>query len=1352
MLQLVILEEIAAWIRRVDHSVSNDLASESGHAAPEILLSRFVITLREIADADWEQLTEAASETDKILRQDPTGSYAGMDYESRNLYRGAVQRLASHSNDGELEIARKAIACARSARDKWGLESRAARRRSHLGYYLVDKGRPLLERRIGYRPPLPAQIRRVIQQGAGPEIFYLVGIELVMFAIAGFVLSGLRADVPLFWTLLLLFIPATESAIGVMNQLVSFLLPPCALPKMDFSQGIPDDCATVVAVPTLLISESQVRQMVRDLEIRYLGNRDANLHFALITDSPDSPKASDDQDVLVDLCSALVKTLNERYPAQSGGRFFHLHRHRTYNPSEGTWMGWERKRGKLLDFNNLLRGGFDSFPIKVGDLSLLSKVRYVITLDADTQLPRESAHRLVGAMAHPLNCAVIDPSTNTVVEGYGILQPRVGISVRSANRSRLAHIYSGQTGFDIYTRAVSNVYQDLCGEGSFTGKGIYEVDVFQRVLSKRFPVNAILSHDLIEGAYARAGLVSDIEVIDDYPSHFRAYSRRKHRWVRGDWQIMRWLLPRVPDYSGQSGPNPINVMSRWKILDNLRRSLVESATFALLLAGWFFLPGGAARWTVAVLVLLLIPSYLRLLLSLIKAFQTESLAAQLAEVAAGFVADQLSVFMFLAFLAHQTLVTLDAIVRTVVRLTITHRRLLQWETAAQSESEAQKATAVDAYLKWTPVVSLLLAVALAIVRPEALPAASPFLVLWALSGVLSQWLNRPLRPGEARISEEDRDLLRLTGITTWRFFRAFSNAETNWVIPDNFQEEPKWVAPRLSPTNLGLLLNARLAAWEMGYLTLPEFVGETANSLATAFRLSRCKGHFLNWYDIRTLQPVEPLFISTVDSGNLACCLWTLKQGSLQMLQQPFLASSVWQGLKEHVRIVVELANGASAGPQVVYAKDKLEAWIDHPRKDTAAWAADLVHLERILARLRDALAHTAEPSHNDLSWWARETSLRVESLTEMISNLTPWLLPQHRLVLDFPEMGISGDASLLTPGNLPGLLRTLASKLKVSCERGNASREALASAQSLRGLIPAALREADCLCMKLEGIATQADTLVRDMDFAFLYNHKRKVLSIGYDVAKQHLESACYELLASEARIAAFVAVAKGDVPQESWFHLGRAHTRCKGMRLLFSWSGTLFEYLMPALWMRTFPQTALDRTLRSAVACQRLTAKPTHMPWGISESACGERDDEDHYRYRAFGLPALALQPEPFTRHVIAPYASILALGVDAAATLKNLRTMRAMGWLGAYGFYEAADFSRSRADKPSDYELVHCWMVHHQGMILLAVCNALNDSVMQRLFHAEPMVAATERVLHERVPRAIPIEPSEEASNFA
>ena len=603
----------------------------------------------------------------------------------------------------------------------------------------------------------------------GPTAYYFGGIAFLTFAVIAFLLIGARTPLSLFVGFVLLSLPATEAAWGMMNQLTAFILPPRLLPKLKFSDGIPAEYATMVVVPTLVVSDAYVRRMVRELEVRYLANRDANLYFALLTDAPDSQHPFDQSDELVSLASNLVKDLNRRYAQRGGAVFFLFHRFRTFNPSEESWMGWERKRGKLLDLNELLRGHSDRFPVKVGDLSVLPRIKYVITLDADTQLPRDVARDLVATLAHPLNRAVIDPMTNTVVEGYGMLQPRVGISVQSASRSLLASIYSGQTGLDLYTRAISDVYQDLFGEGSFAGKGIYEVDTVRQVLGQRFPCNAILSHDLIEGAYARSGLVSDIEVIDDYPTQFSAYSRRKHRWVRGDWQIMLWLLPRVRDALGRSIPNPLSLLSRWKILDNLRRSLVEIATFVLLLAGWLSLPGSPTRWTLVVLVLLLIPTYLKLAISLLRVRPGQNLQAKLKEIADDFVTDQINVFFMLAFLSHQMLVMLDAIIRTVVRVTITRKKLLEWETAAQAEIAARE-TPVDLYLAWTPWLSVVIGATVAVCHPAAFPAAAPLLVLWALAGPLAHWLNRPLPISKTRIARPDEKFLRSACLRTWRFF------------------------------------------------------------------------------------------------------------------------------------------------------------------------------------------------------------------------------------------------------------------------------------------------------------------------------------------------------------------------------------------------------------------------------------------------------------------------------------------------------------------------------------------------------------------------------------------------------
>ncbi len=1269
MLLLVVVEKLAYAGQLMEGAArTSQLSSTPGVWSEGPSVEVLIRSLREIADAGRTRSIEDMSLTERVLQEDPAGVYARMDVESRNQYRSIVSELALHSARSEVEIARAAIALANLAKTEWNSEPRRAERHRHVGYYLVDAGRAALEHQVGYNPPLIEQIGDAIRRK--PDAFYLLGFELLTFAIMAFVLNGLGVEIPLIWALLLLLIPATESAIGAMNQLVSALLSPHALPKLDFSKGIPNEFTTMVAVPTLLINESQVAQTVRDLELRFLGNQDQNLHFALLTDFPDSPQPPRERGTLVDLCTRLIQDLNERYRARRAGRFFLFHRDLVYNPVESTWMGWERKRGKLLDFNNLLRGRFDSFPVKIGDLSVLPTVRYVITLDADTQLPRDSARRLAGAIAHPLNRAVIDPATNTVVEGYGILQPRIGISVRSVNRSRLAGIYSGQAGLDAYTRAVSDVYQDLMDEGSFTGKGIYEVDVFQRVLSDRFPLNTILSHDLIEGAYARAGLVSDIELIDDYPSHFSAFSRRKHRWVRGDWQIMRWFLPRVPDRSGRLVRNPINVISKWKILDNLRRSLVEPATFVLLLAGWFFLPGGPTHWTLAVLALLLIPAYLRVILAILSLPRAEYLPGFLSDIADAFVTDQVSVFMLLAFLAHQVLVTLDAIVRTIVRVTITRRRLLEWETAAEAEAGADRRTPVDLYLELTPLVSAVIGLLLLAIRASALPVAAPILVVWGLSGLLSRWLNRPLRQGKSELSAEDEQFLRSTALRTWRFFRSRSNEENDWLIPDTVQEDPSTVVANISPTNLGLLLNARIAAYALGYLTAGEFLTATEKTLGTMRRMQRFRGHFLNWYATASLEPLPPRFVSTVDSGNLACCLWVLKQTCLELVEGQAPASNFWRGIRDHIRILLEAA-GSISSAEAATAVENLRA--ASARLTANPDADDLAEVASALAELETRLGSNSGGDLEEIRYWAREAQARVS---------------------------------------------------------------ALQSPSSSRG-------DQMTFCRRLQRVASECDSMVRDMDFSFLYRPDRKVLSIGYDCGERQVAESCYDLLASEARTAAFVAIAKGDVPQESWFHLGRMLALCRGGRTLLSWSGTMFEYLMPVLWMKTYPRTLLDEALRSAVNCQRKAVREKVIPWGISESACSQKNELSHYIYHAFGVRELALRPDTFSGTVISPYSSCLALAVNATAAVENLRHIHTLGWQGEYGFHEAADYTRSSNGDSGAFELVRSWMAHHQGMILLSICNLLAGSAIQNLFHAEPMVAATERLLQEKVPRRVPVE---------
>jgi len=1128
---------------------------------PRETWSRFITGLRRIGEAQWKDLFEAASVVDSVLAEDPVNGFRTMDFESRDLYRKVIADLAKHSQYSERAVAEKALEMAADVRRRYDSNVPALRRRMHVGYYLLDKGLALLKGSIEYRPPVRQRLRDLID--SAPTMFYLSGVELMTFVIVALLLSPLPSITPILAGLILLLLPATQAAVDFMNNLVTFLAPPRPLPKLDFRDGIPDNCATLVAVPTLLLNEAQVRDLVQDLEIRYLANRDSNLYFALLSDSPDSDQPVDERDELVHVVSAAVEDLNRRYGHEEHQPFYLFHRNRMFNESEGRWMGWERKRGKLLDLNQYMRGGRDVFPVKVGNLEALQSMKYVITLDSDTQLPRDSAKMLIGTIAHPLNQAVVDPHLKIVNEGYGILQPRIGVSIHSASRSRLANLYSGQTGFDIYTRAVSDVYQDLFQEGIFTGKGIYDVDALNEVLHQRFPENALLSHDLIEGAYARAGLASDIELIDDYPSHFSAYCRRKHRWVRGDWQILRWLAQQVINTYGRKEPNPISLISRWKILDNLRRSLFEPATLVLLLAGWFYLPGDPLFWTVASLAMFLMPVYSNLLFSLLRAplRSPRGLLIWARETLRTVVEGHIIAILNYVFLLHQALLAIDAIGRSVLRVFVTKRRLLEWETAAESDQARRKST-VDTYLEWTPVLALLISALLYLSRPEAVRVAAPTLAAWFFARWITAWLNRPPRTSNRKFQGEDLERLRDSAERMWRFFSDWSSPATNWLIPDNVQEDGV-MAPRVSPTNVGLLLNARIAAVRLGLLSLTDFVCQTKCTIASLQLLPKFRGHLYNWYNLDNYSPLEPRFVSTVDSGNFAACLWTLKQAALSF---------------------------------------------------------------------RSEVQPTAEET----------TDLSTE----------------------------------------------------------------------------------------LNEIANWCDRTVAEMDFSFLYQPRKKLLSVGFDVTAGRLEPSCYDLLASESRAACFVAIAKGDIPQESWFHLDRRQTVSSGERVLISWTGTMFEYLMPALWMRQYPDTIMLQSMKAAVRIQREYARKKGVPWGISESACLSETGED-YGYHAFGVPDLCLKRGDTQKLVVSPYATFLALDLDPRAAMDNLRNMEEFGWVGRYGFYEAVDYSHAGGS------VIRLWMAHHQGMSLLAIANTLLNQPVQKFFHAEPLVLATELLLNERVP---------------
>jgi cyclic beta-1,2-glucan synthetase len=1279
--------------------------------------------LRSLETLSAKEFVESTSRVEEILRRDPAGVYPRMDFDTRDAYRHRVEAIASRSRLSESEVAALAV--------------ELAGENGHVGAWLAGKQARALKDRAGYSAPLPVRLREAIAHHPGALYF---GAGLLVTALVAVAAQVLLA--PPWWALALLLVPLSQLTVAFVNSLVYFLIPPRRVPRLDFSEGIPEDCRTFVVAPTLLLSPAGVTSLLERLEIHYLANRDPNLFFALLSDFPDSAAPQGERDGLLEVCTKGIRILNERYGSPGNTPFYLFHRDRQWNPAESVWMGHERKRGKLLDFNRLVLGRGDAFSTRIGDPSVLPSIRYVITLDSDTQLRRDAARAMIAALAHPLNRPVVDPLTRTVREGYAILQPKVIVSMESAGRSRLARLFSGQTGYDPYTTAVSDVYQDLHGRASYTGKGIYDVRAFEEVMAGRFPENALLSHDLIEGEFARTGLVTDLELIDDYPATYEAYSKRKHRWVRGDWQLVPWLRRTVPVAGGRRERNPLPLVSRWKIADNLRRSLLEISLFALLISGWLWLPGTPLLWTLAAAALLVLPAYIDLAWALPRLARSPHRRQSLGEIVFRLAERHRDALLELVFLAHQACLMADAIVRTLVRLAVTRRKLLEWETMAQAEEASlRRRSPIERYLYAPPLIALVLAFCVPAAR--ASDAAALFvLTLWMVSPLVARWLNAP-PPPPAELSTPDMPFLRDIALRTWRYFADHSTAEHNGLIPDSVQEDPPAVAGRISPTNLGLLLAAQVAARDFGYLTTSELALRLEGAFESMARMERHRGHFYNWYDTGTLVPPAPLSVSTVDSGNLAACLVLVKQACLELRNRPLIEPALLAGLRDHVLRLRHALPPHASTASLERLLAGLARQLEYEPSDLFGWEAvlreALVTIDRLRAPIEGACPEAAEAGY-----WHEALAARARAALAGLRTLAPWLaepvaagLRPHTAGADLGPLFWEFER-ITSLADFPAQADRAARAIRARLESAQPLRPSLRALLSgVLEELPAAARSAAGLLDTLDRHAATAGALFREMDFEFLFDPSRKLLRIGYDVAADRLEPAHYDLLASEARTAVFLGIAKGDLPREAWFRLGRKLTASQSSRTLLSWTGTMFEYLMPCLFMRTHDHTLLSESIKGAVAIQQRYGRERGLPWGISEAAFNSRDASLSYLYQAFGVPQVALKPGSSDDLVIAPYASLLALMVDAPAATRNLREMAARRWTGRCGFFESVDFCPRRVPAHQGSVVVRVFMAHHQAMGLLSLANVLLGNVMPERFHADPLVQSAEFLLEERVP---------------
>ena len=1135
------------------------LESQIAQVASNLTVGNIITTLRLIGQVDWVELIEPVSRSLEVLRQLP--SFRQESELTRQQLTQAMERLARQSLKSEREVAEVVVAAARSAADN---TSSAAVERT-AGFYLIGQGRSRLESALG----LPARRASRRHRWSRWRLPFYVAL-IVLGTVLILLVSAQSTDARGWQTAVALFLlawPASEASAAFIHRLIAESMKVRPLLRLDFSNGIPAEHQVLVVIPALLTSAASNRELVQQLELHWLANRERQAQFALLTDWIDAPSATLPGDAaLLQGARAQLAALNARYPAPDDmpPRFVLIHRPRSWCETQQRWLGWERKRGKLEQLlRTLVTGTLEGFLPVDGTLQLADGIRYVVTLDSDTGLPPGALRELVAVAAHPLNLPQVDSISRRVVSGYGILQPRVVTPLPDLAQDTPYHrLFAGQGGIDPYNCGVSDVYQDLFGTGSFSGKGLLHVKALHEVLDDRLPEEAVLSHDLLEGSIARCGFVSDVVLVEDAPHHAGVAASRNHRWTRGDWQLLPFMW-----HARQYG---IDALGVWKMADNLRRSLVVPATFGLLI------------WVV-------FTAALPLRTALLVAFSA-LLAGPLLGALAGLVptrrgiawshffqegrTELLRTFGSAAWqfsqIPAQALLLLDAAMRSLWRMAASRRRLLEWTTAAQAQSASRNELAV--FIRQHAGASLLCA-ALAVATPWAAnPWAGLILfLLWAASPVGAWWASLPRPDSIAReLRGKDRRYLNDLARDTWRFFERCVGPEDNHLPPDNLQLVPDpTLAHRTSPTNVGLYLLAVCCAREFGWISTGEVIRRLEGSLDSIEQLPKHHGHLLNWYDTRTLQVMHPAYVSAVDSGNLAGLLLAVAQGC------------------------TSLAHEGADGPA----------------------------------------AQTA-------------------------------------------------------------LLR----------------------------------------------LAERCRALYNAMDFSGLYDAKRHLFHIGLQVEDQILDASYYDLLASEARLTSFLAIAKGDVPRRHWSALSRPFLSVNGAPGLKSWSGSMFEYLMPSLLMHEPRHGLLQMAARTAIAAHRVFGVQQRLPWGVSESAYFAQDHSLAYQYSPFGVPRLALRRTPLADRVVTPYATLLATLFEPRAAVANLKRLERLGARGELGMFEALDFTISRQPEKQAFSIIQAFMAHHQGMSLVALCNVLCRDAPRRWFAADAQVAAHEALLHERTPRRI------------
>ncbi|MEP6711700.1 MAG: glucoamylase family protein [Ferruginibacter sp.] len=1295
-------------------------------AADQVSISNSISSLRFLSTSDWREFVESVSIIEKILQQDPLSTYAKMDFATRDMYRHAVEKIAKQSEKSEQEIAALAVTLAEQNASPQSL------RHSHVGYYLVDKGLKKTTTLAGIKQTGKENTQQLVKKF--PLFVYVGSITLLSILFTWLLLhnSGMDGRHIVLSTALGItcFIASSQFALSVINWVTTLLSKPALLPRMDFSKGIPVTSRTMVVIPTLLTSFTAINDMLEGLEVRFISNRDDNIYFALLTDFKDAATETmpDDQQLLNVLIEK-INELNKKYPRPGNDAFYLFHRPRLWNAKDKIWMGYERKRGKLGHLNELLRSkGGHYFSRIIGHEEIYSTVKYIITLDTDTQLPRDVAWKLCGTMAHPLNSPVYSVKKKRITEGYSILQPRVSNSMPGEASSIYARMHSNEPGTDPYTRAISDVYQDLFKEGSFIGKGIYEIDAFEKALKDRFPDNRILSHDLLEGSYSRAGLVTDVQLYEEYPAAYLTDMTRRQRWIRGDWQIAAWASPFVPAQKKGLHKNPVSLLSGWKIFDNLRRSLVPQALLLLLFYGWI-IADNPVLWTMTVIAIVFLPAILNFFWQLgnkpndVIFFQHfifcwRALKDSLLQNAVDIIC-----------LPYAAYLNTGAILKTLWRLYISRKNLLQWLPSQISPYNKKSIRAVFFRMWFAPFFSLAAIIAMQIYFPDAMIIASPILAAWFIAPFIAWFISQPGFHKVTELSNTENIYLRKVARRIWLFFDSFVVESDNWLPPDNYQEEPaKKTAHRTSPTNIGLALLANVTAWDFGYITIGKLVDRTGNTISTMQGMEKYKGHLYNWYDTETLAPLQPKYISTVDSGNLMGHLITLKQALLTLPDKKIITGQAFEGLLDTVRLLEERITI----PELESLQNSLE-------QNYAANTGDVANVKKYLDELEAAFANIfimpqLQDDDDENELWAEKIFSHIKELRTELVMFVPWLLlppvPEkfQDLLPDFP--------AIPTLMQLSKIEQALLQKI-ISCyneENTGAENEWL---NLYRSGITESGRRAKEILLRIGQLVIKCNELAQ-MEYEFLYDRSQHLLSIGYNADENRRDNSYYDLLASESRLTTFTAIAQGKLPQESWFALGRQLTNVGSTPILLSWSGSMFEYLMPLLVMPTYENTLLDQTNKAVVQKQIDYGRKKNIPWGISESGYNLLDTHLNWQYRAFGVPGIGFKRGLGEDLVISPYSTLMSLMVSPLEAYENLITMKDTGFEGRYGFYEAVDYTKSRLQRRQNFAIIKSFMSHHQGMAFLSLSYQLHNKPMQERFAADVQIKSALLLLQERIPR--------------